>query len=116
MKLDSGRNVRASWPLRRVNGLTDGTRRGGTPSSQPSDRRVVPAPEGAWYAVCASDRLRREPLGITLMDRPGFAEGDSVEIRCIDGELHPGELAELPLYDKQAEIPRGKLVDIPAKR
>lgn len=55
-------------------------------------------------------------IGIALMDQPGFAEGDAVTIRCIDGELHPGTLAELPLYDKQAEIPRGKMVDIPAKR
>ena len=54
-------------------------------------------------------------IGIGLMDSAGFAEGDSVEIRCIDGELHAGELAELPLYDKEAEIPRGKTVDIPTR-
>ena len=54
-------------------------------------------------------------VGIALMDSPGFAEGDSVQVRCIDGELHPGTLAELPLYDKEAEIPRGKRVDIPER-
>ena len=54
-------------------------------------------------------------IGIALMDQPGFNEGDKVEIRCIDGRLYAGELAELPLYDKQAEIPRGKLVDIPER-
>ena len=50
------------------------------------------------------------------MDQAGFAEGDRVEIRCIDGELHAGELAELPLYDKAAEIPRGIREDIPERR
>lgn len=54
-------------------------------------------------------------IGIALMDQSGFSEGDRVEIRCIDGKLHAGELAELPLYDKAAEIPRGKKVDIPER-
>ncbi len=54
-------------------------------------------------------------IGIALMDRPGFAEGDTVTIRCVDGELHAGTLAELPLYDRQAEIPRGILVDVPQR-
>ncbi|MCP4391911.1 MAG: aminomethyl transferase family protein [Gammaproteobacteria bacterium] len=57
----------------------------------------------------------RQGIGIVLMEAAGFAEGDRVSVRCIDGELHDGELAELPLYDKQAEIPRGKRVDIPTR-
>ncbi len=54
-------------------------------------------------------------IGIALMDRPGFVEGYAVTIRCVDGELHAGTLAKLPLYDRQAEIPRGKRVDIPQR-
>ena len=54
-------------------------------------------------------------VGIALMDQAGIAPGTRVSIRCIDGELHPGETAELPLYDQQCEIPRGKLVDIPER-
>ena len=50
-------------------------------------------------------------IGIALMDQPQFSEGDSVQIRCIDGELHDGELASLPFYDKDCEIPRGKKVE-----
>ena len=57
----------------------------------------------------------KQGVGIALMDTPEFSAGAAVTIRCIDGELHPGELAELPLYDKQAEIPRGKKVDIPTR-
>ena len=55
-------------------------------------------------------------IGIALMDRPGFSDGDAVEVRCVDGALHAGELASLPLYDQEAEIPRGKRVDIPQRR
>ena len=54
-------------------------------------------------------------VGIALLDTAGHAEGTRVEIRCVDGALHPGELADLPLYDKEAEIPRGKRVDIPER-
>jgi glycine cleavage system aminomethyltransferase T len=52
-------------------------------------------------------------IGIVLMDSPKFTPEMPVSIRCIDGNLHSGKLAELPLYDKNAEIPRGKRVDIP---
>ncbi len=54
-------------------------------------------------------------VGIGMMHRAGFGEGDAVQVRCIDGQLHAGELASLPLYDKEAEIPRGKRVDIPVR-
>jgi len=54
-------------------------------------------------------------IGIALLDSANHAVGDQVSIRCIDGELHEGKLATLPLYDAAAEIPRGKLVDIPAR-
>ncbi len=52
-------------------------------------------------------------IGIALMDTSAFKPGMPVEIGCIDGKLHQGELAELPLYDKACEIPRGKRVDVP---
>lgn len=55
-------------------------------------------------------------IGIALMDASGLAAGTRVTVRCIDGEPHAGELAELPLYDKQAEIPRGIRVDIPERK
>ena len=34
-------------------------------------------------------------IGIALMDAAGFTEGQRVSVRCIDGALHDGELAEL---------------------
>lgn len=53
-------------------------------------------------------------IGIALLETLG--PGTAVAIGCRDGALHPGELVELPFYDKQAEIPRGKRVDIPERR
>ncbi len=54
-------------------------------------------------------------IGIALMDFTEFRAGDAVTIQCTDGNLHAGELANLPLYDAEAEIPRGKRVDIPVR-
>ncbi|MDH3220739.1 MAG: aminomethyltransferase family protein [Gammaproteobacteria bacterium] len=71
-------------------------------------------PAGKVTAGAVSPYLR-QGIGIALMSEPGFREGDAVTIRCIDGEMHAGEIAELPLYDKACEIPRGKLVDIPQR-
>ena len=54
-------------------------------------------------------------IGIGLMDKETLAVGANVEIRCKDGGMHAGELVELPMYDQDAEIPRGKRVDIPER-
>jgi glycine cleavage system aminomethyltransferase T len=69
---------------------------------------------GRVTAGAVSPYLKRG-IGIGRMDEAGFRAGETVRIRCIDGELHDGGLVELPLYDKQAEIPRGLRVDIPEK-
>ena len=52
-------------------------------------------------------------VGITRLDAVGMPEGTPVMIECVDDLHAPGELATLPLYDKDAAIPRGKLADIP---
>lgn len=52
-------------------------------------------------------------IGIVLMHGAEFNEGDEVSIRCVDGNMHRGRLASLPLYDKACEIPRGKVTNVP---
>ena len=54
-------------------------------------------------------------IGMVLMAERGHAFGDSVEVEGRDGAFHSGLLAEMPLYDKACDIPRGKLVDIPQR-
>lgn len=55
-------------------------------------------------------------IGIGLMESAGHGPGTEVHIGCRDGSMHEGELVEMPFYDKLAEIPRGKRVDIPERR
>jgi len=71
-------------------------------------------PAGRVTAGAISPYLQRG-IGIALLDNYGLTFGTKVSIGCVDGKFHDGELAELPLYDKACEIPRGKLVDIPER-
>ena len=63
----------------------------------------------------AFSHFLKQGIGIALMDEGGFDRSALASISCIDGEWHDGVLAELPFYDRQAEIPRGKRVDIPQR-
>ncbi len=54
-------------------------------------------------------------IGYALLDTADLGPGDKVNVGCRDGSMQEAELVELPFYDKLAEIPRGKLVDIPER-
>ena len=54
-------------------------------------------------------------IGFALMDSATHGPGTQVTVGCRDGSIQPAELLELPFYDKAAEIPRGKKVDIPVR-
>ena len=49
------------------------------------------------------------------MDDPEQGPGTELEVECTDGEVRPAEVCELPMYDADRAIPRGKLVDIPKR-
>lgn len=55
-------------------------------------------------------------VGYVLLDTAQHGARTAVEMGCRDGSMQNAELVELPFYDKRAEIPRGKLVDIPERR
>lgn len=55
-------------------------------------------------------------IGIARLDGEVPAAGTTIEIACLDGAMRTGQTVELPFYDKAAEIPRGKLVDVPERR
>ena len=55
-------------------------------------------------------------IGYALLDGPQHGPGEKIKVGCRDGSMQEAELVELPFYDKLAEIPRGKLVDIPKRR
>lgn len=52
-------------------------------------------------------------IGYALMETAQFGPGSKITVGCKDRSKQTAELVELPFYDKLAEIPRGKLVDIP---
>ena len=54
-------------------------------------------------------------IGYALMDSPDHGPGTQVMVGCRDGSMQAAELVALPFYDELAEIPRGKLVDIPER-
>lgn len=54
-------------------------------------------------------------IGYALLDAIDHLPGTEIEVGCRDGSVQQAELVELPFYDKLAEIPRGKLVDIPER-
>lgn len=55
-------------------------------------------------------------IGYALMDTVQYGPGSDVAVGCKDGSRQAAELVEFPFYDKLAEIPRGKLVDIPSRK
>jgi aminomethyltransferase len=54
-------------------------------------------------------------IGIVRLNTGDYKEGNTVTVGCKDGSEQQAELVEMPFYDKLAEIPRGKLVDIPER-
>ena len=54
-------------------------------------------------------------IGYALMETSKYGEGSVVTVGCRDGSMQEATLITLPFYDKLAEIPRGKLVDIPER-
>jgi aminomethyltransferase len=51
-------------------------------------------------------------IAIVRLDE-ALSTGTRVEVRGRDGKLHPASIADLPLYDKDREIPRGQSSHVP---
>ena len=71
-------------------------------------------PVGTVTAGATSPFLK-QGIGIARLDMAGLAPDTDVTVMCRDGRPHVATLVELPFYDKQAEIPRGKAVDVPER-
>jgi aminomethyltransferase len=66
--------------------------------------------------VCSSAWSPFQQCGVAIvrLDDPDLTPGTSVGVTCRDGETRPAETCELPMYDGDRAIPRGRVVDIPA--
>ncbi len=65
--------------------------------------------------VCSSAWSPFQRCGVALvrLDDSELGPGTELQVECIDGEIRPAVTCETPMYDKNREIPRGKLIDIP---
>jgi len=63
----------------------------------------------------ATSPYLKHGIGYALMDSSEHQPGTQIMVNCKDGSMQKAELVSLPFYDEQAEIPRGKLVDIPER-
>ena len=66
--------------------------------------------------VCSSawSPFQRCGVAIVRLDEPERGPGTKAEVDCGDGQARPAEVCELPMYDKDGLIPRGKAEDIPS--
>lgn len=65
--------------------------------------------------AAAMSPFLKHGIGFALFDDAGRFEGDEVTVACRDGVMRPALLVDPPFYDKAAQIPRGKLVQIPIR-
>ena len=59
------------------------------------------------YQVCG--------VGIVRMQNNNMGPGTVVDVNCTNGKIQKGELCELPMYDPNGDIVRGKNKEIPNK-
>ena len=57
----------------------------------------------------------QQGIGIGLIQKSGSLPDTAVSVGCIDGQMHKGKLAELPLYDKSGAIQRGTVAEVPVR-
>ena len=87
------------------------------PTGEPLINAAVKVDEthaGTVTAGATSPYLKHG-IGYALMDASEHGPGTEITVGCRDGEMHKAQLVSLPFYDEAAEIPRGKLVDIPVR-
>jgi len=65
--------------------------------------------------ICSSAWSPFQGCGVAIvrLDDPELGPGTEIEVACIDDDWRPAVVCELPMYDKERLIPRGKAVDIP---
>jgi aminomethyltransferase len=65
--------------------------------------------------VCSSawSPFLQRGVAIARLKNPKHGPGTVLQIECVDGQIHDGEICELPMYDRAGEIPRGKRTDVP---
>ena len=70
-------------------------------------------PAGRVCSSAWSPYLQRG-VAIARLKDPKLGPGTELQVECVDGHTRDSEVCELPMYDRDGEIPRGKRTEIPA--
>lgn len=70
------------------------------------------APAGRVCSTAWSP-FQRCGVAIVRLNAPGIQPGTTFDVECNDGAVRPGETCDLPMYDPDRLIPRGKAIEIP---
>mgnify|MGYP006283587515 CR=1 FL=1 len=52
-------------------------------------------------------------VAIVRMHDPEHRPGQALDVQCTDGDTHAATLCELPMYDRNGDIPRGRATELP---
>jgi glycine cleavage system aminomethyltransferase T len=65
--------------------------------------------------VCSTAWSPFQKCGVAIvrLDDPDLGPGTVLDVGCHDDKPRRAEICDLPMYDRDRQIPRGKLVDIP---
>ena len=65
--------------------------------------------------VCSTawSPFQRCGVAIVRLDDPELTPGTTLDVVCADDRTREGETCPLPMYDRDRQIPRGNVVDIP---
>lgn len=65
--------------------------------------------------VCSTAWSPFQECGVAIvrLDDPDLGPKTALDVVCHDGEVRPAKTCDLPMYDPNRDIPRGKMVDIP---
>jgi aminomethyltransferase len=100
--LQNGDRRRRTWGLRVPGGVArigHGLSKGSVPAGR----------------VCSTAWSPFQQCGVAIvrLDDPDLRPGTVLDVACHDDKIRPAETCDLPMYDRDREIPRGKAVDIP---
>lgn len=67
--------------------------------------------------VCSSAWSPFQACGVAIvrLDDPALTAGTELDVLCTDAQTRTATVCDLPMYDEERLIPRGKLVDIPPR-
>ena len=100
--LEHADKSRRTWGLQCAGGVA---RRGNTLFLEGESAGRVCSSAWSPYLQCG--------VAIVRLKDPALGPGAELRVDCVDGQTRDARVCELPMYDRDGEIPRGKCTEIP---